>query len=62
MHNKSLKLARFTRWTASVVAFASQIVCAAFTVVSGAVSQRKVIEIQGVTQQQLENSLPPRPE
>jgi hypothetical protein len=27
--NKSLKLARFTRWTASVAAFASQIVCAA---------------------------------
>ena len=30
VHNKSLKAAHCVRWTASVSAFASQIVCAAF--------------------------------
>ena len=30
------------------------------TIVSGSVSQRKVIEIQGITQQQLSDALPPK--
>lgn len=34
---------------------------AAFTIVSGAASPRKVIEIEGFTRQQLENALPAKP-
>ena len=33
----------------------------AFTIVSGAASQRKLIEIDGFTRQQLENVLPAKP-